>query len=95
MQHDIIELVDALEFARKNFEHTTDSKARYRFSRENKLDAFSQPYREDIAVFDIVQVHGEVRGTQVKITVIGLGDNVQYQREEIARVLKTYQRGQN
>jgi len=92
MEHDIVELITAIEFARANFEHTTDSAVRCRFIRENKTDAFGQAYREDIAVFGTVQIHGVAQGTKITITVIGMNDNIDYQRKEIDAAMLAWAR---
>lgn len=85
MQHDIIELLDALKHAKDNF--GSDKDAKFYFVRRELEDAFGVAYREDQAKFECVQILAWVKGTKIEIKVIGLNDDVQFQREFIADVV--------
>lgn len=82
MQHDIVELLDAIKFAKENF--GSDKDAKYFFVRRELEDGFGVAYREDQVKFECVQILAWVKGTKIEIKVIGLNDDVQFQREFIA-----------
>lgn len=82
MQHDIVELLDAIVYAKENFGN--DKTSKFYFTREEKTDAFGQAYREDMASFECVLLIAHTAGTKITITVIGLADDVAFQREFIA-----------
>jgi hypothetical protein len=86
MQHDIVELLDAIKHAQENF--GSDKDAKYFFVRRELEDAFGVAYREDHVKFECVQILAWVKGTKIEIQVIGLNDDVQFQREFIADGVK-------
>ena len=90
MQHDLIELLDAIKYAKENF--SDDESGKLYFSRKEKTDGFGKPYREDKVKFECVIVIAWASGSQVKITVVGLGDDVQFQREFISNVIADHRK---
>jgi len=90
MQHDIVELLDAIKYAKENF--GDDESSNLFFTRKEKTDAFGVPYREDKVKFECVLILATVTGTKIEIKVIGLGDDVQFQREFIAETIATHRK---
>lgn len=88
MQHDLIELLDAIKYAKENF--SDDESAKFHFIRKEKTDGLGKPYREDKVKFECVIVIAWACESQVKITVVGLGDDVQFQREWIAKAIEEH-----
>lgn len=92
MQHDIIELLDFIKYAKDNF--GDDVNSNLYFTRKELVDGFGKPYREDKAMFDCVIIFGWVRETKIEIKVIGLNDDVQFQKEFITGVINDHRSAQ-
>ena len=90
MQHDIVELLDAIKYAKENFGDDVNTK--YYFTRKDLVDAFDKPYREDKVKFECVTVLVFVTGTKIEINVVGLGDDIELQREFIAEAIETHRK---
>lgn len=90
MQHDIVELLDFIKYAKENF--GDDESAKLYFTRNERVDGFGKPYREDKMKFECVLILAFVTGTKIEIKVIGLGDDVQFQREFIAGVIEAHRK---
>jgi hypothetical protein len=90
MQHDIVELLDFIKYAKENF--GSDESAKHYFVRTERVDAFGKPYREDKVKFECVLILGWVTGTKIEIKVVGLNDDVQFQREFIAGVIDAHKK---
>jgi len=90
MQHDIIELLDSIKYAKENF--GDDESSKLYFTRRERTDAFGKHYREDKVMFECVLILAIVTGTKIEIKVIGLGDDVQFQREFIAGVIDAHRK---
>lgn len=90
MHHDIVELLDAIKYAKEHFGNDENSKLY--FTRKDRVDGFGKPYREDKVKFECVIVLAFVTGTKIEITVVGLGDDVQFQREFIAGVIEDHRK---
>lgn len=88
MQHDLIELLDAIKYAKENFGN--DESAPLHFVRRERTDGFGKAYREDKVKFECVIVIAWACESQVKITVVGLNDDVKFQREFIAGVIDAH-----
>lgn len=90
MQHDIVELLDFIKYAKENF--GADESAKHYFVRTEREDAFGKAYREDKIKFECVLILAFVTGTQIEIKVVGLGDDVQFQREFISGVIEAHRK---
>jgi len=90
MRHDIVELLDFIKYAKENF--GDDETSKQFFTRKELTDGFGVPYREDKAKFDCVIILAWSRGTKIEISVVGLGDDVQFQREFISEVIATHRK---
>lgn len=90
MQHNIVELLDFIKYAKENF--GSDESQKLFFTRNERVDAFGKPYREDKVKFECVTILAWSSGTEIKITVVGLGDDVQFQREFISGVIAAHQK---
>ena len=90
MQHDIVGLLDFIKYAKDNF--GDDESSKLYFSRTEKVDGFGKPYREDKVKFECVLVLAWSSGTKVEITVVGLKDDVQFQREFISGVIEEHRK---
>lgn len=91
MQHDIVELLDFVEYARQNFSNDTSDKLY--FVREDLVDAFDNGYRQDRCSFYGCLIHVVSRGTRIEVIVIGLNDDVAFQREFIAKTIADHKAG--
>jgi len=91
MQHDIVELIDFVEYARQNF--PKDSNEKLYFIREDLVDAFGGAYRQDRCSFYGCQIHVVCRGSRIEVVVIGLNDDVAFQREFIANTITAHRDG--
>lgn len=85
MQHDIVELLDFVDYARNNFPEDTNGKLY--FIREDLVDAYGHGYRQDRCSFYGCLIHIVCRGTRIEVVVIGLSDDVAFQREFIAKTI--------
>lgn len=90
MQHDIVELLDAIKYAKENF--GSDSSSGRSFVRRELVDGRGRPYREDKVIFDMVVVLAWTTGTKIEIKIIGLNDDVQFQREIISETIAAHRK---
>lgn len=90
MQHDIVELLDFIKYAKENF--GDDKDAKLHFIRTERVDGFGKPYREDKVKFECVLILVFVTGTKIEIKVIGLNDDIQFQRDFISGVIEAHRK---
>ena len=91
MQHDIIELLDFATYAKENFPANKEEKVY--FIRENLVDAFGKEYRQDVCSFWGCMIHVVSSGTRIEVLVIGLNDDIAFQREFIAKTIASHKAG--
>jgi hypothetical protein len=91
MQHNVFTLIDKIEFAKQNFEHTLDAEVRCRFFREEGTDEDGREFRKDTARFGNVLIVSVLQGVRVKMSITGEDDDVRRQLNEIDAVILTYE----
>lgn len=90
MEHDALELMQCLEFAREHFEHTTDTKVKHRFNSVVIKGPSGREYIKEVAVFNRVTIISLFRELGLQFAVIGLDSDVSKQQAELRRVMGTY-----